>query len=92
MVIITTALTSPLCAWRESSLSSCMLLIQHVKKRGSVFIYVCIYASIIFSLKIGMGNKISYNLVWLCVAYTGKSGIKTDHISAHLWTALNTWI
>lgn len=66
-----------------------MLLSQLVRKCRSVlkYVYMYIFGCIIFSLKIGMGNKIEYNLVWLCVAYTGKSTIKIDHITA--WFGLH---
>lgn len=58
MIVITTALTSPLFASHESTCSSCMLLIHHVKNCGFAVISLCvyIYESIIF-LKLGLGIK-----------------------------------
>lgn len=64
MIIITTALTSPLFASHESTCSFCMLLIHHVKNCGfavislsvCMCIYINIYESTIF-LKLGQGIK-----------------------------------
>lgn len=58
MIVITTALTSPLFASHESICSSCMLLIHHVRNCGFAVIplSVCIYEFIIF-LKSVQGIK-----------------------------------
>lgn len=89
MIVITTALTSPLFASHESTCSSCMLLIHHVKSCGFAVIPLCvyIYTLIYYFPKIGTENKIRFILMWFCESYTGKSGIKTHHIAAHSWAA-----
>lgn len=43
MIVITTALTSPLFASHESTCSSSMLLIHHVKSCGFAVIPLCVY-------------------------------------------------